>query len=163
MVGIWAPPPVKVDGKSLRLRDFVSWMLQAPVVSLKAKECLEPLISPFVEFLPLVELRGIAYFAMNVIQLVDCLNYGDSEILYSKSDPDRILRIKEYRFRSDRVRTVPVFKVPEVPSDVFVMQPFVDLIIRTRLTGAKFADPGVNPFRGIVKGESCNIIPGVMD
>jgi hypothetical protein len=33
----WKPPPLKIDGKSLRLRDFVSWMIGAPVISEKAK------------------------------------------------------------------------------------------------------------------------------
>ena len=43
------------------------------------------------------------------------------------------------------------------------MQPFVDRVIQCKLTGAKFADPSINPWASVVKGESCNVVPGVLD
>ena len=66
----WNPPPVKISGKSLRLRDFVSWMVQAPVISERAKVSLQPVLGEHVEFLPLLKLRGIPYYAVNVLELV---------------------------------------------------------------------------------------------
>lgn len=159
----WRPPPVKVYGKSLRLRDFVSWMVQSPVVSEKAKNTLDPVIGDLVEFLPLVELKRQHYFAMNVIKLVDCLDRNESKIVFSPNRTNEILSIKTYHFVPSRVEDCAVFKLPDAPSVVFVRQSFVNVVIRSRLTGAKFADPAENPWRGVMRGESCNVIPGVLD
>src|SRR6266404_3381978 len=57
----WQPPLLRISGKSKRLRDFVSWMSSAPVISANARQALEGLIAPYVEILPLIELRGNLY------------------------------------------------------------------------------------------------------
>ena len=163
MANDWKPPLVKISGKSLRLRDFVSWMIQSPVVSERAKACLEPLIHSYVEFLPLVELKGTVYYAMNVLKLVDCLDRTQTEMLCSSDDSNRILSVNKYHFHEGRIQSAPIFKVPDYPSDVFVMQSFVEVVIQSKLTGAKFADSSVTPWASIMRKESCNIVPGVMD
>src|SRR2546427_2089610 len=89
----WRPPPVTIQGKSKRLTDFVSWMHQAPVCSERAKDSLEPVIGDSVEFLRLVEIRGKPYYAINVLKLVDCLDWTGSRVTFSPSAPDRILDI----------------------------------------------------------------------
>ena len=53
----WKPPSIRIQGKSKRLRDFVSWMNSAPVLSQKAKDYLEPLIGAHCQFFPVIELR----------------------------------------------------------------------------------------------------------
>lgn len=159
----WEPPPVTIDGKSHRLRDFVSWMAKAPVVSERAKDAMENLLGPNVEFLPLIELRGKQYFAINVLKLVDCLDIANSEIVYGATDPRRIMNIKRYALLPDRIEDVPIFKVPDYRSAVFVTKPFVDLVIKAKLTGAKFADPTANPWQAILHGKSCNTVPGVLE
>jgi hypothetical protein len=159
----WEPPPVTVDGKSLRLRDFVSWMTAAPVVSEKAKQTLEPLIGEFVEFLPLTELRGQRYFAVNVLKFVDCLDQSASKIVYSPSQPKEILTVTTYGFIPTRLEAVPIFKLPNYTSVVLVRQPFVDVVVQSRLTGAKFADPSKNPWPAVLRRESCNVVPGVLE
>jgi len=159
----WQPPPVVVSGKTLRLRDFVSWMLQAPVLSTRARISLEDLIGCYVEFLPLVELRGMSYFAINIVKLLDCLDRAKSDIIFSPSRPGQILGVNSYQFLSERLEAVPIFKIPDDPSAVFVTRPFIDAVIQCRLTGAKFADPSVSPWVAAAQGESCNIVPGVLD
>ena len=149
----WNPPSLTIDGKALRLRDFVSWMIQAPVISDVARSALEPLVSKSVEFLPLIELRKKRYYAMNVLRLVDCLDRSESEILYSPDDPERILTINKFQFDRGRIISAPIFKIPDDPSCVFVMQAFIDAVIDSRLTGAKFADPTVNPWAPVLNGQ----------
>ena len=46
----WSFPNIEIDKKSYPVRDFVGWMLSAPIVSEKAKDILYPLISPYVQF-----------------------------------------------------------------------------------------------------------------
>ncbi len=161
MVYNWVVPPVRIQGKSKRLRDFVSWMLSAPVISQRAKEALEPIIAPYVEMLPLVQLRGKQYYAVNVLRLVDCLDRKRSDIVYSPTDPGRIIDIFETFFITDYLEDVPIFKIPETRGEVYVTRPFVDVVIKNELAGAAFADPSKNPFGTILGRESCNVVPGV--
>lgn len=46
----WAPPPYKTKGTSYKIKDFISWMLSAPVVSEKARDTLLPVVEGFAEF-----------------------------------------------------------------------------------------------------------------
>jgi len=157
----WTPPPIRIQGKSKRLRDFVSWMLSAPVVSQRAKEVLEPLIAPDVEILPLIQLRRKEYYAINVLRLVDCLDRKRSNIAYSPTDPSRIIYLSETFFLNDRLEDVPLFKIPETVGEVYVTRPFVDLVIKNELAGAAFADPSKNPFEAILGKVSSNVVPGI--
>jgi hypothetical protein len=157
----WTPPPIRIQGKSKGLRDFVSWMLSAPVVSQRAKEVLEPLISPYVEILPLIQLRGKQYYAINVLRLVICLDRKRSNIEYSPTDPSGIIYLGETFFLKGRLEDVPLFKIPETRGEVYVTRPFVDLVIKNKLAGAAFADPSKNPFEAILRKESSNVVPGV--
>ncbi len=52
----WKPPPMRIQNKSRPVRDFVSWMMSAPVISERARGALEHLF-----FLPLIELRRKLY------------------------------------------------------------------------------------------------------
>src|SRR6266516_7649114 len=112
MIRDWQQPLLRISGHSQRLRDFVSWMSSAPVISANAKKGLEDLISPYVEILALLELRGKLYYAINVLKLVDCLDRERSDILYSPVDGG-ILQVRRSIFRTDRLLDVPIFKLPD--------------------------------------------------
>jgi len=160
MKGDWVPPLLRISGKSKRLRDFISWMTSAPVVSDKAKKTLEELIAPYTEILPLIELRGKQFYAVNVLKLVNCLDRKRSDIFFSPND-GRIVRVRKSFFLEDRVPDIPIFKVPEDAGQVFVTRSFVDAVIANGLRGAAFADPGVSPIAAIFQRRSHNVVPGV--
>ena len=160
----WQPPPVTIHGKSLRLKDFIGWMTRSPVCSERARQCLEPVIGSFAEFLPLVELRGKPYYALNVLKMVDCLDLNRSEVVYFDHEPKRIMEINTYAFLPDRVEDVPVFKVPERQgSCVFVTQKFVDAVVANKLVGASFADPSINCWHYVFGKKAPNMVPNVLD
>jgi hypothetical protein len=163
LVNGWRPPMIRVQGKSKRIRDFVSWMNSAPVVSEKAKNALEPLIGKHCEFLPLIELRGAPFYAINVLTTLDCLDRAASRILYAKDDPMHIIQISTYIFRADVIPiNVPIFKIPDDNfGAVFVQKAFVDTVIANGLRGASFHDPALNPFVKIARGESLNVVSGL--
>ena len=161
LVDKWESPPIRVQGKSKRIRDFVSWMNSAPVVSEKAKKALDSLIGKHCEFLPLIKLRGKQFYAINVLTTLDCLDHAASQILYAKDDPKHVIQISAYIFRNDVIpKNIPIFKIPDDNfGAVFVQRPFVDAVIVNGLRGASFQDPGLNPFVKIARGESLNVIP----
>ena len=101
----WKAPPIVIDGKSKRLRDFVSWMSGAGVVSEAAKRALEPLISPYVEILPLTELRGKPFFAINVTCIIDCMDRKKSVERGGKNV------FGEVHFLPSRLKEIPIFKL----------------------------------------------------
>jgi hypothetical protein len=162
MTDAWEPPDIRIQGKSKRLRDFVCWMMSVPVLSKKAVEVLEPLIGQHCEILPLIELRGKPFYALNVLTTVDCLDKAGSDILYSPNDPVRILSIGPYKFDEKKIPDdIPIFKLPEYTATVFVTRAFIDAVIDNGLCGASFHDPAANPFGKLARGEPLNVIPGL--
>jgi hypothetical protein len=66
---------------TVRLRENDSWMIAAPVVSERAVNALAK-FSDSLEFLPLVEVRGKKYFALNVISVErDLLNLQRARLI----------------------------------------------------------------------------------
>lgn len=158
----WTSPPIRIQGKSKRLRDFVSWMSAAPVISEKARQALDSLITRHCEILPLIELHGKSHYALNVLTQVDCLDRERSDILYAENDPAHILRVKSYVLIPERVpEHVSIFKIPEDLGCVFVTQRFVDTVIANKLRGASFEDPTADPFAKFARGEPLNVVPGL--
>jgi len=159
----WRRPPAEVRGKTLRLKDFVGWMFQVPVCSERAKLALEPIISHCAEFLPLILIRGINYYAINVVKVVDCLDKKRSEVAYYDHNPKKIMAIHSYVFLKNKIENVPIFKVPELDSStVFVTQKFVDVIIANKLTGVSFADPSINRWDYVLGKREPNKVAGVL-
>ena len=137
----WQVPSLRVLRRSMKLRDFVSWDLSVLVVPSKAREALEKLIAPHVEFLSLIELKGEKLFAVNVIEVLHCLDREASNITFSPDDPTRIIHIGKFVFIPRKLKRVPVFKVPEWPGAIFVSEEFVQLVVEAKLRGAGFENP----------------------
>lgn len=136
----WRPPKFSIMGASRPVRDFVSWSLSAPVVSGRAKDCLEAVIGPFVEFLPFATIKGKLLYAVNVIEVIDCLDRQASDLTYSPDEPGYVIGVGKYVFDKSKVRPVPIFKVPET-MDLFVSDVFAQTVVDHKLTGAGFDDP----------------------
>lgn len=158
---VFQAPEIRVLGKTKRLRDFVSWMLTAPVISEKAKIALNSLIHPYAQIFPLIDLRGKQYYTINVTALSDCLDVLRSEVLWSVDDPTRIRHIKRHFFTEEKIPIYPIFKLTLHPTLVFVTRPFVDCVIENGLRGAAFADPSKNSLDAIMEGRSLNVVEGV--
>ena len=74
----WTPPSITINGKSKKLADIISWMIQSPVISEKMKNILQDLCGDSVQFLRFHDLKNKPYYAMNVlavvpIYLINCL------------------------------------------------------------------------------------------
>lgn len=154
----WQPPLLMLLNKAKPLKDFIAFDLKAPVVSDRARVALAPLIGPYCECLPLINIEGIDYYAVNTLTVCDCVDLARSDILYSPDDPQRILTVNRYAFVETAVPDLPIFKVfPYGP--VFVRQPFVDCVIEHGLTNAEFYDPSVDALQLLSQGKSPNVVP----
>src|SRR6266498_5463530 len=87
MAQSWRSPPITVLNKSKKVLDFTSWMLSAPAVSERAKSALGNCVGGQAEFLPLIRVKGVQIYAMNVLNTVDCLDIAKSQIVFDPSEP----------------------------------------------------------------------------
>ncbi len=141
MAASWQSPRLRILGLPKPLRDFVSWDLSVLVVTPKAREALERLIAPYVEFLPLVQVKGHELTAVNVVQVLDCLDRKASNVTFSPDDPARVIHVEKFVFIPRLLRKVPIFKVPEWPGFIFVSEEFAQVVIEAKLKGAGFDNP----------------------
>lgn len=152
-LGILASPPEGNKG----LGDFPHcWGgIEFGVLTQRSFEALHELISPFVEFLPLIN-AGKRFMAFKVLRFVDALDHDGSVIEWfpqlqkDVGKPLRVRQIKRYCFIEDRVSEEVIFRIPEQPvggKPVFVTERFVDAVKQHELTGFKFTQvwPHVDP------------------
>lgn len=159
LAAYWSAPATRIVGKKRPLPDFLSWKLSAPVLSMRAVEALRPIVGTAAEFLPLIEIRNVPFFVMNVTLLVDCLDIERSDVTFRSDQPDRVLNVFRHVFLPERLPGSPIFKVVTDPGLVFVSRPFVEVVIAHRLSGARFADPGANNLVRAFAGKDLNVLP----
>lgn len=138
----WRLPKHSLGSNRLPLRDFIMGYTEAPFVSRRVRDNLMCQISTDAEFRSIGKLRGIEYFVMNVINLVDCLNRERSTIRWSRETRSRIVAVDQFAFHTDRIPNAFLFKVPEDTGKIFGTERFVDLVRAHRFTGVGFEDPG---------------------
>lgn len=106
-----------------------------PLVSSRARTLLEHL-GARAEFLP-VEYFRAPLFIMNVLAVVDCLS-AQSDCL--RFPTGRVMDVRTYVFREDRLSDDPVFRIPELlRAHVFASEAFAAQAGRQRLTGCSFS------------------------
>lgn len=136
LVKSWLPLNVSYnvdESRRLSESDFPSLLTHVPVFSQRAVDVLGTLLTENGELLPL-NCHGKNYFAYNVTNLVDALDFRQSEIV--RFSTGRIMDIKKYVFRSESLSEVTVFKLPQTPRmDVFVTDPFVERVRSSALSG----------------------------
>jgi hypothetical protein len=144
----WTPVPVRILEES-KASDSPGLDSSAPVFSEKAVEMLKDLIDSSVEILP-VRCRKGNYFAINVVNVIDCVDYSNS-IFKTFKNSKKIMLFEKYSFIPERVEGKNIFKIVDEPTKrAFVSDVFRELVLSSGLTGFKF-DLGVR-FRGEFAG-----------
>lgn len=134
---VWCPLQVErmEPEKNLELSDAPGFIL--PVFSRHALSCLEPLIAPHIEALPL-QFTEREFMGINVTTVLDAIDYGKS-VYKTFRDGKRIMAFKKYVFRSDVVRDVPIFKINDERSRyAFVSDEFKQTVESNNLSGFIF-------------------------
>jgi hypothetical protein len=79
------------------------------------------------------------YFIVNPLGTFDCLNLPKSEIKYSKSYPDEIIRIKKYVLDPRKLEAAPpLFRIKESPRAIVFSQEAVNRLREANPTNAYF-------------------------
>lgn len=136
MTSVWKSPAFEIQRRSRPLRDFVSWFLGVMVVTEKAKRAVEKILDPHVEFLPLARLKGNELYAINVVEVLDCLDRKGSNVTFSPDDSTRVIHAEKFIFIPQRLKKVPISKIPEWPGAIFVSEEFARVVVEAKLTGA---------------------------
>jgi len=109
------------------------------VCSARAWDHLKSLISNEVEHFQLncVNCTDRSFYALNVLNVIDCLDYSRSKIDHFKTG--RIKSIQNMTFLPNCYRSTNIFKIPEwILSDVFVTQEFKATVEHNNLKGLIF-------------------------
>ena len=141
----WSISDVIVDTPDGRLADFIAWTFEVPVVSETVKSLFEELYPEHVQLFYLTTIRGIRYYAVNVVSLVECIDLPMSDVRYSRRDRTLVDYIDRIVFAEGFNPTEhPIFKDPRYPDRVFVNSAFATEVISRKLSGARFLDPGAS-------------------
>ncbi len=128
--------PVLVEGRVRKFNDFPCVNLSVPAFSQRAIHALHDLLTPNGELLPIVSELG-SYFAFNVTRVADVLDWTNSDIRWN-TKPILASRIERYEFFQEKVESLSIFRIPEIPSNVYVTDIFVSRVHETGLQGFDF-------------------------
>jgi hypothetical protein len=135
----WVPVPIGIL-KMEKAGDFPSLASHVPVFSERGLHILQPLLANRIECLPLKSRVG-KFFAINVLDLVDCLDYSRSEI--KRFPSGGIMYIKNYAFKKNVLKGKHMFKVEEAPlKEVLVSSVFKEAVEKNKLQGLIFKKVG---------------------
>ena len=110
-----------------------------PILSKAALDILKPLILDSVEILP-VSLNGGEFYGINVIQVLDCIDYEKSQVKKFPNS-ERIMRFIKYSFKKDCVNNAHIFKIKdELGNSPFISDDFRNIIINSNLKGFLFEE-----------------------
>ncbi len=145
---------MELGGRSKPAGDFVSWMAMAPVVSERARDLIEDLAGPDVEFLPFHRLKRRPYFAMNVLRCEDYLDMKKSDFTEFQ---------ERFIFGPSLPKPPPpIFKCPERWGEIFVSSEFAEMMVTNRLRGAELADPAEPTMPLVLAKADINRYPGLV-
>jgi hypothetical protein len=125
------------EGRELRKSDF-PWLLQhLLVLRPNAVDRLGKILSEYGELLPLA-CDEVDLVAFNACAVSDVLDLEKSDIVRFPSS-EKILDVSSYAFKSDLVRGLRIFKVPQLARwTLFVNDELVDLVQSSGLSGLGF-------------------------
>ncbi len=133
---IWKSIPVRVI-EDRKKSDTPGLSAGIPVFSSRSIEVLNDLMADSVEILPLRCRKG-DYYAINVLNVLDCIDYESSEFKKFENS-GRIMRFIKYSFKPNYVNGKHIFKIVDEPvRRPFVSDEFRNRVLDNELVGFKF-------------------------
>ncbi len=109
-----------------------------PIFSELAVQTLAPYLDSNAEVLPLQHPTE-SFYAINVIRLIDGLDYENSTLEYDKNRPNMVRRVLRFVFNLDVIQEYPIFKIPQYKRlSVFVTDTFKEAVEANGLKGFTF-------------------------
>lgn len=123
---------------SLKPTDCTGIGSNFPIFSERAVQALEPYLNSNVEVLPLQHPTQ-SFYAINVIRVLDGLDYENSIVEYVEGHPTVVRRVHHFAFKLDIIQAYPIFKIPEYKRlRVFVTDTFKEAVEANGLKGFTF-------------------------
>ncbi|WMT43154.1 hypothetical protein RE628_13320 [Paenibacillus sp. D2_2] len=99
---------------------------------------LAPYLNSNVELLPLQH-PSKRFYAVNVIRLIDALDYENSEVEYVEGQPGFVRDVNRFAFKLDVIQESQIFMIPEYKSlRIFVTDTFKEAVEDNGLKGFTF-------------------------
>lgn len=136
----WKPVRVSMYDTGKPIGDVTSLGADQPVLNPRAIEALRDLIEPYGELLPL-DCGRQQWFLYHVTFVVDC--FDQTKIEGDRFDDGRLFWIKRYAFIPERIRSLTVFRAPELQGGLFVTDVFKSRVESAGLLG--FRLPAIWP------------------
>lgn len=89
-----------------------------------------------VEVLP-IEVEPVPFAVINVTNRIDCLDRQRSRIRHFPGS-DRVYRVLDHVFETERIASSYLFKVPELRTDVFATEAFERIVTSAGFSGLRF-------------------------
>lgn len=147
----WSPVEVTVEWhdyynkkKKLLPADFPSHSLGSLIMTGHAANLLRDYLAPYGELLPLKCNEG-EFWVLNVLKEVNALDAARSSPLYAEYEDDPpclpigapVGIATPYAFFTERLESIDLFKVPELPLFFFMTENFIKKVESLGLTGLK--------------------------
>ncbi len=123
--------------KSLELSNAPGFYWHIPVFDKRAVDVLNKYLINTSEIL-LLKNEERDFYAINIIKILDCIDYENSEYKMFK-DGKKIMRFKKYVFKQNAINDIHFFKIKDEPiGRPFVTDSFRNSVLDAGLTGFKF-------------------------
>ena len=133
----WIPPRVSLDKSQGKLGDFPSLYGNIPVFSEHAWATLEAMLRGSVEALPIVLPVDSRYLAIHVLDVMDALDKGKSELTYFSSG--KVMGVDKYAFKTNKLHNKHIFAIPETDgAEVYLSDDFKKAVEQNGLRGIRF-------------------------
>lgn len=119
--------------------DVTSINTSSYIINEKAYKILFPYLSNHCQIFELMNENQL-FYVVNVTDLIDCLDYDKSELLYFSSS-NRVMEVEKYVFKTEKLKNATIFKLPEFPKSIsYVTEKFKKVIEDNNITGFKFKE-----------------------
>lgn len=139
----WVPPSVTLVNDFHKAGSFYQSGNDHLITSPHATEILRPFLEIAGELLPL-PYGGKTYTVLNVTPCTDCLNRRKTEWVYGVTT-GKVIGVQKYVFRKSKLPRSPLFKIPDWPTPVLVVERPDDppelnfkYVVETKLEGLMF-------------------------
>lgn len=132
----WKPP--SVIGRVSDFNDYPCINMIIPAFSARAVDALREELEENGEILPLLSTTETTYFFYNIQTIAKVLDHQNSVCEFWCDPPTTATDIEYFWFNGEMVQGLSIFRIPEMPTAVFVTNPFLDRVESLGLKGFDF-------------------------
>ena len=153
------PPQFNIFGKSKPANDFIAWSIASPLISEQAIEYLNSNSwDAGVELLEFGTIKNRKYFAMNVTNIVDGVDFDRSDIFYSHPNVEGMP--KKIVIKSGFCTDLNIYQFKGILGDAYVSAEVARGLAASGLTGFGLTRLDTDVLQRVIRNEPLNDYPG---